>query len=65
MSFKHACFLSMKEYDMIHMIAFFLCSMFISLPPLGLTLLGFKPKTKLKLHQYVKPANFIYPDESV
>ena len=31
----------------------------------GLLLLGFKPKSRLKEHHYVKPANFIYPDESV
>ena len=31
----------------------------------GLLLLGFKPKERLKPHYYVKPANFIYPDESV
>ena len=27
--------------------------------------MGFKPKAKIKWHHYVKPANFIYPDESV
>ena len=31
----------------------------------GLLLLGFKPKDRLKPHYYVKPANFIYPDETV
>ena len=31
----------------------------------GLLLLGFKPKERLKPHYYTKPANFIYPDESV
>ncbi|XP_062513142.1 X-ray repair cross-complementing protein 5-like [Corticium candelabrum] len=30
----------------------------------GLLLMGFKPKTSLKRYFYVKPANFIYPDES-
>lgn len=27
--------------------------------------MGFKPKSKLKIHHYVKPSNFIYPDETV
>ena len=31
----------------------------------SLLLLGFKPKERLKPHYYTKPANFIYPDESV
>ena len=31
----------------------------------GLLLLGFKAKERLKPHYYTKPANFIYPDESV
>ena len=31
----------------------------------GLTLMGFKPRSKLKRHFYVKPSNFIHPDESV
>ena len=31
----------------------------------GLTLMGFKPKSRLKKHYYVKPSNFIYPDESI
>jgi ATP-dependent DNA helicase 2 subunit 1 len=31
----------------------------------GLLLLGFKPRSRLKPHYYVKPGNFIYPDETV
>jgi len=31
----------------------------------GLTLLGFKPRAEVKRHYHVKPASFIYPDESV
>lgn len=27
--------------------------------------MGFKPRSKLKIHHYVKPSNFIYPDETV
>ena len=33
--------------------------------PLGLVLIGFKPRSRLKRHYYVKPANFLYPDETV
>lgn len=29
----------------------------------GIELLGFKPLTDLKPYLYIKPANFIYPDE--
>lgn len=32
---------------------------------IGFTLIGFKPKSKLKLQHYVKPANFIFPDDTV
>jgi ATP-dependent DNA helicase 2 subunit 1 len=31
----------------------------------GFTLMGFKPKSRVKQHCYIKPANFIYPDENV
>jgi len=31
----------------------------------GLTLLGFKPIKSLKLHLYLSPASFIYPDENL
>ena len=31
----------------------------------GLSLLGFKAKEEVKRHYHVKPASFIYPDESV
>ena len=31
----------------------------------GLKLMGFKPMSRFKKHFYTKPANFIYPDESV
>ena len=31
----------------------------------GLSLVGFKPLSRFKIHHYVKPASFIYPDESV
>ena len=31
----------------------------------GLTLMGFKPRSKFKRHYYVKLASFIYPDEQV
>ena len=31
----------------------------------GFTLMGFKPKSRVKQHCYIKPANFIYPDETV
>ena len=27
--------------------------------------MGFKPKSKMKMHHYIKPASFIYPDETV
>ena len=37
----------------------------IVLYPLGLVLIGFKPRSRLKRHYYVKPANFLYPDETV
>ncbi|XP_011408577.1 PREDICTED: X-ray repair cross-complementing protein 5-like [Amphimedon queenslandica] len=26
--------------------------------------MGFRPKSKMKMHHYIKPANFIYPDET-
>ncbi|THD21731.1 Acylaminoacyl-peptidase (S09 family) [Fasciola hepatica] len=32
--------------------------------PVGLYLLGFKPIRSLKRHYYVRPAQFLYPDES-
>ena len=32
---------------------------------IGFTLIGFKPKSKLKLQHYVKPSNFIFPDDTV
>ena len=38
-------------------------TLFIALT--GLTLMGFKPRSKLKRHFYTKASNFIYPDESV
>ena len=31
----------------------------------GLSLLGFKPIKSLKLHLYVSPGSFIYPDEDL
>jgi ATP-dependent DNA helicase 2 subunit 1 len=31
----------------------------------GLALMGFKPRSRVKKHCYIKPSNFIYPDESV
>lgn len=31
--------------------------------PTGITLLGFKPIDKLKLHLFISPASFIYPDD--
>ncbi|CAI8018050.1 X-ray repair cross-complementing protein 5 [Geodia barretti] len=31
----------------------------------GLTLMGFKPRSRVKKHCYIKPSNFIFPDESV
>ncbi|XP_041366817.1 X-ray repair cross-complementing protein 6-like [Gigantopelta aegis] len=30
----------------------------------GLTLMGFKPRSKIKKHYHVRPASFIYPDEN-
>jgi ATP-dependent DNA helicase 2 subunit 1 len=33
--------------------------------PPGLTLLGFKPKSALKVHHTIKHSTFIYPDEAV
>ena len=43
-----------------------MCCVTLQLPSVsGLTLLGFKPKKRLKLQHYIKPANFIYPDETV
>ncbi|XP_067655982.1 X-ray repair cross-complementing protein 6-like [Haliotis asinina] len=32
--------------------------------PSGLALMGFKPRSSIKKHHHVKPASFIYPDES-
>ena len=34
-----------------------------SLVETGLTLMGFKPRSSLKLHHHIKPASFLYPDE--
>ena len=31
----------------------------------GLRLLGFKPRSALKVYHNIRPANFIYPDERV
>ena len=31
----------------------------------GFALMGFKPRSRLKKHSYIKPSSFIYPDESV
>lgn len=31
----------------------------------GLYLIGFKPLTMLKQHHYIRPAQFIYPEESL
>lgn len=31
----------------------------------GLTLMGFKPASRLKRYFHVKPAQFLYPDETV
>lgn len=30
----------------------------------GIRLLGFKPQSKITVHQYFRPANFLYPDET-
>jgi hypothetical protein len=31
----------------------------------GLVLIGFKPRSRLKRHTMVKPAQLVYPDESI
>ena len=45
-----------------------LCSIsgsFLFVCIIGLKLMGFKPRSRLKWYHHVKPGQFIYPDENV